>query len=329
MNFSVSSFLVIIIFSLVVVSSFAEEDIEHRSPTTRAPTTRAPTTRAATTHAPTTHEATTRAPTTHAPTTRSPPQGHGHGRPPFGGHRPPVSFPDEFYTEYELGNINVTKTLYDSLVFPTPALILAAEEYPAGIFTNVTSGRITPLGDFDDAVGSFEYFYGLAARGNVSSVKIIYIIAKANTVAVRVDLLFDAGPTGLLNNENLTQIGFLTFDENNFITSYDLAILRLGEAVGLVPPSEYLDYVEEICLVHQDNCTGANQQYANFEACVEQISSMNFGTWDNVSSNTTTCRILHSILVPLRPAFHCPHIGPTGGNACIDVPYSDFYDEYF
>ena len=40
--------------------------------------------------------------------------------------------------------------------------------------------------------------------------------------------------------------------------------------------------------------------------------------------NTLLCRMVHQNMVPLRPAVHCPHIGPSGGGYCIDTPsYAD------
>lgn len=36
--------------------------------------------------------------------------------------------------------------------------------------------------------------------------------------------------------------------------------------------------------------------------------------------NTVLCRMVHQNMVPLRPAVHCPHIGPSGGGYCVDTP---------
>lgn len=43
-----------------------------------------------------------------------------------------------------------------------------------------------------------------------------------------------------------------------------------------------------------------------------------------IGQNTLLCRMVHQNMVPLRPAVHCPHIGPSGGGYCIDTPsYAD------
>jgi len=306
-----------------------------KAPTTKAPTTKAPTTKAPTT-APTTKAPTTKAPTTKAPTTEAPttqpsfPEHPGHGH---GGSRPhfPSSPSVVYNTPYEEANINVTQTLYANLVYPIAQQILATETYPAGLFSNTTGGRIVPLGEFTDPLGSFEYFYGLAGASHVVSLAFVHMMAKGNMVAFRVDILFDgnATHTGQTGLYNLTQEGWITFDEESRILSYDLVILRLGQSNLPVPTSAYPAYYAEICQVHEAYCTGANQQYADYSSCLADLATQPYGTWDNAGSNTTVCRILHSILVPLRPEFHCPHIGPTGGGFCVDSPYDLFYQEQF
>jgi len=341
-----------------------------RAPTTHAPTTHAPTTKSpTTTHAPTTPAPTTKAPTTtHAPTTHAPATLPSHpiggelptwppnpigGFPeptlpshPIGGElptRPPQHgggghhsapfphIPDEYYTAYELANINVTKVLYQGLNYPFAAQIVDAGVYPAGIFSLNASGRITPVGSFTDAIGSFEYFYGLASNFVFIEGTFIKLIAKQNLVAMRIDLTINLTASGEgVGLLNLTQEGFITFDENSLITSYDLVILNLGEAFDPMITAEALvEIPEEICEVHEYYCLGANQQYANFESCLNYIYNINYGTWNNAASNTTVCRELHSLLVPLRPDYHCPHIGPSGGGACVDTPYAEFYQESF
>jgi len=340
-----------------------------KAPTTKVPTTKAPTTKAPTTHAPTTHAPTTHAPTTRAPTESAPIGGHpigdidigisvsiggsggehpiggspigggsGNGGSSHEGHGgtggnpfPFPQFPDDWYTPYEKKNINVTKTLYEGLISPHALEIVEAGVYPPGIFSANASGRITPVGSFTDAIGSFEYFYGLASHFIFIETTIVTLIAKANLVALRVDLTIDMTASGVgFGLLNLTQEGFITFDEDNLITSYDLVILRLGEAFDpMITPEAEVETIYEICEVEAEFCTGANQQYPSLDACIAYISAITYGTWDNASSNTTVCRELHSLLVPLRPDYHCPHIGPTGGGACVDTPYDEFYQQNF
>ncbi|KAJ7788560.1 hypothetical protein B0H13DRAFT_2395015 [Mycena leptocephala] len=37
--------------------------------------------------------------------------------------------------------------------------------------------------------------------------------------------------------------------------------------------------------------------------------------------NTAICRYVHTPMLPYRPAVHCPHVGPTGGDMCFDHTY--------
>jgi len=261
-------------------------------------------------------------PTTKAPTLPS----HGHGRPTIA--RPTFAPWEPRYTPYELRNINITKTLYAGLIYPNALNIVTAGQYPAGIFADNAGGRITPVGEFTDQEGTFEYFYGLAANTDIVSATFPKLIARDNIVAFQVTLLIDHNQIGAEGLQNLTQEGFITFDDNSLIISYDLAILRLGQAT-VVTPSEYPAVIQNICTVADQYCVGNLTQYASHDACVAELTTVNFGTWDNLQSNTTSCRMLHSTLVPLRPWYHCPHIGPTGGNACIDLPYSEYYSESF
>lgn len=47
-----------------------------------------------------------------------------------------------------------------------------------------------------------------------------------------------------------------------------------------------------------------------------------------VNANTVACRFVHSAMLPLAPSVHCPHIGPSGGGACVDVPYAAYYSVF-
>jgi len=138
---------------------------------------------------------------------------------------------------------------------------------------------------------------------------------------------------------NFTLSGFWRFNEEGLVTQYNLAIVEFNRFVqqfgfNFSDPN-FVEYVMfEICTVHSNNCTGANQQYASFEECLGFLAKTRIGDGNLMSSNTVACRQLHAILAQLRPDIHCPHIGPTGGGKCIDQDwygdnYSPFFDESF
>ena len=74
-----------------------------------------------------------------------------------------------------------------------------------------------------------------------------------------------------------------------------------------------------ICSTHQSYCNGTNQQYANYSSCVDFMTTqIRFGQAYELGMNTLLCRMVHQNMIPYRPAVHCPHIGPSGGNMCVD-----------
>ncbi|OMP85538.1 hypothetical protein BK809_0004209 [Diplodia seriata] len=46
--------------------------------------------------------------------------------------------------------------------------------------------------------------------------------------------------------------------------------------------------------------------------------------------DTLLCRMVHGPMVALRPAVHCPHVGPSGGDMCTDrLEYGERIDQGF
>lgn len=99
----------------------------------------------------------------------------------------------------------------------------------------------------------------------------------------------------------------------------------------------------DVCAVSNLYCTGEFQQYDSQDACLTFMEALPFGESWQGGMNTGWCRyihksmfvlatsILHGLtvvtcprfldLVQFRPDVHCPHIGPTGGDMCIDRNY--------
>jgi hypothetical protein len=59
------------------------------------------------------------------------------------------------------------------------------------------------------------------------------------------------------------------------------------------------------------------------------MNSIDFGTTDRYWANSVQCRSIHLSLAAIRPAYHCPHVGPSGGGKCIDKKYNDLYIPLF
>lgn len=76
---------------------------------------------------------------------------------------------------------------------------------------------------------------------------------------------------------------------------------------------------KSICQTHQTYCNGTNQQYADYSACYNFLTTkVRFGKAYELGMNTILCRMIHENMVPLRPSLHCFHIGPAGGGYCTD-----------
>ena len=87
------------------------------------------------------------------------------------------------------------------------------------------------------------------------------------------------------------------------------------EAVGYI--SDIL--AKTICATHEESCTGENKQYNNSSDCYDYLTQkIRFGKSYELGRNTLLCREVHEHMVPLRPDVHCSHIGPSGGNYCVD-----------
>jgi len=222
--------------------------------------------------------------------------------------------------------------LYSQLIYPTPLMIVMNPNLTRGLFAENIRGRITPVGDFNDLEGTIEYFYALAAApgGSVESVSFVDLTSENYTVSFRVDILFNTTTISGPQFYNLTETGFFFFNEDGLIRSYDLSILRLGK-YGDVSTVAHPLYIGQVCAVADMFCNNGTtfQQYNSTESCLGFLNSIPFGSWNDASSNTVVCRVLHSILVPFRAEHHCPHIGPTGGQKCVDVSYESWYEENY
>lgn len=91
----------------------------------------------------------------------------------------------------------------------------------------------------------------------------------------------------------------------------------------------YEAQIQGICQAAAFFCTGPNEQYNDLAECVDFLRSLPVGDWDAADQDNLTCRTLHTLLVPLRPAVHCPHIGRTGGGKCVPHPPNALFNEDF
>ena len=236
--------------------------------------------------------------------------------------------------------ICIVQEIYESIIYPQSYYIAIGEEIAPGFEENV-SGRITPVGTFDDYESSIEYFYavsnGVAILTNnqvagsvVQDTEMIFITSYQDLVSVRVDILFTAYQG--IEPRNLTQTGFFRFNSmGTKVVSYDLSILRLAEVIDPINLNEVAlgDGIANICGIEAFYCQGDNDVYDDYVECVDYLTNeIPVGSWSLASKNNYVCRSLHTILVPLRSDIHCNHIGPQS-TKCIDTQYKDWYNLQF
>lgn len=234
---------------------------------------------------------------------------------------------------------------------------------------NNSKARISPLGAFPGFQGVVEYFYGLAAlpTTQVVSVDVKKLSCNATTGLVQsyVNLLFNTFDTNVpqFPTYNLTQTGSFTFNlTTELVNSVDAVIWRLGQAEDIsnkIDPytginSRYLT-TEAICQltvygipelgVMNGTCLGPYDIWNNtmglsrFDYCMLMLTdqilnpfnnkTIPFGSFNRADSNTVSCRTIHNILTIFRPEVHCPHVSPSGGDACKYFSYESFYQENY
>jgi len=228
--------------------------------------------------------------------------------------------------------------VYESLIFPTPTLILEGEVSISDLFSPLARGRVDPLGTFESPGTLLEYFYALAITPTTTctAINIKDLFGVGDEVYIRVDVTFEstAGPVPF--PFNLTESGRFTFDDQNRVLSTELIIHNLGKATD-PPVAAQPSFIEAVCgilLVQPACCASAaldpTGYYTSFDDCINFMTTqIPFGTFDQAFSNSVSCREIHALLAIFDPVTHCPHAGKTGGGKCVDVPYADYYLENF
>jgi hypothetical protein len=225
---------------------------------------------------------------------------------------------------------------YATLLYPLSYATIINHTSAYFFHPNIT-GRINTVGMYNGRQESVEYFYALGnpvsptiVPGQLRVVETTFRVLDivGTRASVQVNIRFATYPSNDTHH-NLTHIGWLGFrPDDDRISFYDLTILRLGQYADL-PPAAYPASISALCNAQNTNCQGANQQFPSVSDCIDFMSSLTFGSWNNAYSDTVICRILHNFLTVVRPEYHCAHVGPTGGGKCIEHPYEDWYNHEF
>ncbi|KAJ6459641.1 hypothetical protein C8R45DRAFT_1030600 [Mycena sanguinolenta] len=225
------------------------------------------------------------------------------------------------FSEDVVGRVDVTETFIGQEL---------NTEYLFGLFAGIATGAVagTPL-------------LGVPLNGTLvdlvieNNLMIVTTLRDFNwTVAIK--------PT-------LWQLKFL-FNDEGLVTQYDAILYRssalfanvqpkIAQAVikelGLPPNTSdtvalQTRAVTDVCAGHAAYCTGANQQYNSTEACMDFVlNTIPLGEIWQDGQNTAMCRYVHTPMLQLRPAVHCPHVGPSGGDMCFDHTYESMVQSPF
>jgi len=231
--------------------------------------------------------------------------------------------------------------VYNMTIYPHNNYIIQTGRIPPVLAENVQARVYDFAIDLVGPLTTAEYFYGLTANdythptplaSYIERVDVQHYMAddhEAWTSINYVDLTVATGAT-----VNATQLGHWRFDDDDLIVEidnyqayYDIAIRE--EIPDSFFPFYMAQLLNQTCTREVMNCVGANQQYANYSACVSHILTLPFGTPLLNQWNSGTCRWWHSFLTFLRPDFHCPHVGPTGGGVCVNFTLSSLYEPLF
>jgi len=241
--------------------------------------------------------------------------------------------------------------------------VLSGATSVSNLFDPEVRGRVSPLGNFLGTDLLSEYFYGLAAvTFQVRSIDIQTFAwnQTTDTVTTKVNLLFFSAWGFPAPYFNLTQFATWSFKISKktlkpVVQSFDADILNLGWALDTtnatllqlqwafscavlvypdlptLPPQ--ISFVNTPLYKTNGTCPGywpGTTQQDKFNYCYYFYSTqIPVGSYSHANSNTYVCREIHTLLTPYNPTIHCPHASVTGGDACVDTPYSSYYDQVF
>jgi len=231
--------------------------------------------------------------------------------------------------------------VYNMTIYPNNNYIIRTGILPDVLNENVHARVYDFAIDLEGPLTTSEYFYGLTPNDYtmtpplttlITNVNVQHFLADGKQAYSNINYEVKDVTTGTFFNA--TQIGQWRFDDHDKIMEADnVQVYYDIQFRENVPDSAYPFYVavlmNQTCTREVMNCVGANQQYSNYTACIDHILTLPFGSPLLNEWNSGTCRWWHSFLTFLRPDFHCPHVGPTGGGVCVDFTLASLYEPFF
>jgi hypothetical protein len=257
----------------------------------------------------------------------------------------PTSLQPPYFSNRELELL--TRTMMDNYMYP--ANIAQAQAINSSFLSPSIIGRVDVTSTLYGQELNTEYLFGLftqlAQSGNDSfsllgvptSYQISHFVGKKNVAACTVIIHFNFTAINtvlpieidtwtIFNAQRQVQQYDITFRWFEYFLETLLGLLQ--PLVGTTSPSQTIQFVQQklaksICGLHNQYCNGTNTQYDSYDSCMEFLTQkIRFGQAWEMGRDTLLCRMVHQNMLVYRPDVHCPHIGPSGGNMCVD---SDTY----
>ncbi|RAK95706.1 uncharacterized protein BO80DRAFT_249267 [Aspergillus ibericus CBS 121593] len=233
---------------------------------------------------------------------------------------------------------SLTTHFWDNFLYPANTAHINPND--TTIFADNVQGRVDVTRTFSNRDLNNEYIFGLFSQPShpgIFGVPIAYNItqfaATQDTAVSTTVITFNISTFDLVIPGVIT--AWFQFNSAGQVTQYDAVFRWLdllfnqilqaagrqfhtSDPVGI--QSRVADlFARTICQTHERHCLGANRQYPSEDACLEFLTQqIRFGQPYEMGRNTLLCREVHDNMVRYNPDVHCAHIGPTGGDYCVD-----------
>lgn len=197
--------------------------------------------------------------------------------------------------------------------------------------SSTLTGRVQPVGTFLTTDLAIEYLYGILCaipnlpprRELLDSADLLQWTYDPNYYRVSFKIRVN-----LKSSKKLVFFGLLAFDRNFKLCGYEAVIQNAGLALD-IPLNLHSFAIQGLCQAIQVVCPVGSplQQYTDINECITFLSepTTSFGTYDRADQNNVVCRLIHIQLAQIAPSIHCPHVGKTGGGACVDKTADSYF----
>lgn len=224
-----------------------------------------------------------------------------------------------------------TRRFFASLMPNTCAQVILNEEVRNQYISQSLTGRVSPIGTFTKTESALEYVYGLlcsipnlpAQTDLIKKVTVLRVDYSKDKYKVSVKVKFE-----LTTPKTFIVFGALAFDRQMKLCGYEGVIQNPGLTVD-IPDFQQPLFIENLCQGIQQICrpNTPDEQYTNITDCINFLSTnVPFGTPDRADQGNVICRAIHLRLTPLLPNIHCPNLGKTGGEFCIDKSAQSYFE---